>query len=303
VTALAGELTVRQLGEMLRERGMRLDGLWWSRRLGGWAVDVSGIDALRTRRAPLCAGVATMKKKPKTVLPEDERPKRSPARQLVDLVWREAPTRSWRYLNRIMADALTLAIRSNMRFDPGDLTDIYASCSGGFWFGANSEWIHRIAVIAGNTSAAVEYERFADRGPFFYIGRLYVGRVVPLEFIDMEHPMQGAVCAIVTSLSGDDVIICVYNEHARDVSYRIEKGGVDEGSGELSWGDGATWPGGKPIRRVRLTLAQVRAKEKARKEAIEAKAAAKEKARQEADARDVDALMLAVSRADEVRGG
>lgn len=46
MTALAGELTVRQLGEMLRERGMRLDGLWWSRRLGGWAVDVSGIDAL-----------------------------------------------------------------------------------------------------------------------------------------------------------------------------------------------------------------------------------------------------------------
>lgn len=40
MTALAGELTVRQLGEMLRERGMRLDGLWWSRRLGGWVVSV-----------------------------------------------------------------------------------------------------------------------------------------------------------------------------------------------------------------------------------------------------------------------
>lgn len=216
---------------------------------------------------------ATMKKKPKHALPEDERPKRSPARQLVDLVWREAPTRSWRHLNKIMGDALTLAIRSNMRLDPGDLTDIYASCSGGLWFGANSEWIHRVAVIAGNTSAAVEYERFADRGPFFYLGRLYVGRAVPLELIDVEHPMQGAVTAMVTSFSGDDVIICVYNEHV--VADRVEKDDIKE-SGELSWGDGATWPGGKPIRRVRLTVAQVRAKEKARKEALEAKEAAKE---------------------------
>jgi len=42
VTALAGELTVRQLGEMLRERGVAIDACWWNSERDVWHVTVDG---------------------------------------------------------------------------------------------------------------------------------------------------------------------------------------------------------------------------------------------------------------------
>jgi hypothetical protein len=42
VTPLAGELTVRQLGEMLRERGVAIDACWWNGERSVWHVTVDG---------------------------------------------------------------------------------------------------------------------------------------------------------------------------------------------------------------------------------------------------------------------
>jgi hypothetical protein len=132
---------------------------------------------------------------------------------------------------------------------------------GGYWFtGAEHEWIHRLACIHGNVPAAVAYEKWRERGPFFLEGRLYVSRSVDFKYLPMSDlaGKPGPLCAIVSSFAddGQSVNIGVYADHAPN----------DKRS------EGIVWPSGRPIRRIRVTLVRIRELEKARKDGTTAPA-------------------------------
>lgn len=187
--------------------------------------------------------------------------KKSPALQLVELVWKNAPRRSWISLNHTMQNAVATAIKAGLPFDPTDIRSMYESMRGGYWFtNAESEWMHRIACLHDNIPAAASYEEWVGRPPFFLDGRLYVGREADLDLLKDEMSTAGShrQCAIVSSFVGDGeaVMICVYDGWAP---------GRPEDSP-----DGRVFPSGQPKRKIRLTLAQVREKEKARKAALKA---------------------------------
>lgn len=164
-------------------------------------------------------------------------PERSPAFVLVEHVWKHAPQRSWRHLNRTMQQALALAIESGLRFDVGDIEAIHTEMRGGYWFGEN-EWIHGLAVEWNNTPAAVSFEAWVCRKPFVLDGkRLFVGALVDTKYLDV--PCR---CGSVTSFTSDDsVVICTYGDEPRPV--------------------------GKPTHRITVARSKIRDMERARKAA------------------------------------
>lgn len=176
---------------------------------------------------------------------------RSPALQLVMLVWKETRMRSWLGLNTTMSDALCLAISASLRFDTDDISTIHAKTRGGYWFGVGSERFYRLAVTSGNISAAQSWESWVKRPPFILGGRrLFVGSMVELGLAGVSGGR-----GVVTSFASDGtgITVCVY-----DVVWPNK--------------DGSGSPEGKPKRRIKLTLSDVRAMEKARKEASKSKA-------------------------------
>lgn len=72
---------------------------------------------------------------------------------------------SWRKLNETLRVALSLAIKSEMRFDKDDIGMIHQSRGGVHWF-SDGEWILQEAVCAGNASAATSFLRWKGRKRF-----------------------------------------------------------------------------------------------------------------------------------------
>lgn len=180
---------------------------------------------------------------------------RSPAVQLVDLVWRMTGVRSWIRLNHTMQDALALAIKSGLHFEPGDIELLYRSFNGHRWFG-DCEWVFRLAVQRDNVPACVSYEQWVKRDPFILDGRrLYVG--APVDFKHLVNA-EGRT-ALVTSFAKDgmSLIVCTYPE-----AHYLGRAGEE-----------MVWPSGKPLRRITLGLYDVRNIERAR---VKARKAAKE---------------------------
>lgn len=179
----------------------------------------------------------------------------SPALKLLGLVWRETKFRSWIRLNHTMQDALSLAITSGMRFEVGDFERMLGRFSGSHWFGSNAEgWIYGAAVRHGNTSACKAWEHLVGRKPFIYEGkRLHEGARIDPSDLDGAggHP------AFVTSFASDgkSLIACTYHVAVP----------VKDGSGRL-----IRQPGAKIKRRITLTLKEVRAMERARKDRVRA---------------------------------
>lgn len=193
-----------------------------------------------------------MKRVKPSIEPEDDRP--SPAFQLVLLVWRETPFKSWIRLNHTMQDALSCAVRSGIAFRPGDIGEIYSKMRGGYWFGEH-EWIYREAIEAGNVTAARAYESWQSREPFILDGnRLFVGAQVDMKYL----PKAKGVVALVTSFKDSEtagegeIVVCTYEEYA---PHRRP-------------GEAMCWPRGKPKNRVRFTVTEIRALERAREKAI-----------------------------------
>lgn len=89
----------------------------------------------------------------------------SPAITLLTLVWGKCAQRSWQAINYSMRDALTLAIRSGMRFSVGDFV-----CCEKFrwerWVGSDREWIYTEAVVNENESCIKAWEEYTGRTPF-----------------------------------------------------------------------------------------------------------------------------------------
>lgn len=93
--------------------------------------------------------------------------KHSPAYTLLSHVWEHANEKasfSWERLNHSMRNALGLAIGSGMEFAKGDFAAFYKDFRAGRWI-SDDEWVYRLAVIVGNTSAIDVFERYKKRGP------------------------------------------------------------------------------------------------------------------------------------------
>lgn len=94
----------------------------------------------------------------------------SPAMQLMTLVWdrnSESTPHSWERLNHAMRAALSLAIRSGLRFDPGDFDRISKDMRYGYWITDDGgEWAYALAVCFEHRSFCQEWERFKGRQAF-----------------------------------------------------------------------------------------------------------------------------------------
>lgn len=94
--------------------------------------------------------------------------------QLLQLIWENATKAagdSWRRYNESLANGLSLAIRSGMRFEPDDFKVIEERYRPEYWMGLGSDSGERyftLAVVNDNISAAVAFEKWKGREPFIW---------------------------------------------------------------------------------------------------------------------------------------
>lgn len=98
----------------------------------------------------------------------------SSALSLLKHVWDKGMRDSWGRINHSMYTALSLAIGAGLKFDASDFDYIYKAPSygdggfnGGYWVGAEDEWIYSMAIENGNSSAWTAWEERKNRKPFF----------------------------------------------------------------------------------------------------------------------------------------
>jgi len=99
----------------------------------------------------------------------------SAAIELIQHVWDHscrAFEHSWRRYNASLAQALSLAITSGMKFGQDDFSVIEKRYRPDYWMGLGShsgESYYGTAVCFDNVSAAIAFERWKKRKPVFFI--------------------------------------------------------------------------------------------------------------------------------------
>lgn len=94
--------------------------------------------------------------------------------RLLQLIWDHAlrvTGDSWRRLNESLSNGLSLAIRSGMKFNPGDFMVISERYRPEYWMSLGTdggEGYFNQAVINDNVSAAGAFENWKDRKPFIW---------------------------------------------------------------------------------------------------------------------------------------
>jgi len=184
----------------------------------------------------------------------------SPARQLVGIVWRGAPRRSWRHLNGTLKSAVHLAISAGLKFAADDFEHFFNSKHGRFWFSEDHESFYAAAVQHNNTAACRSWEKFVGRPPVILDGnRLYIGAQMDPKYLPQDK-VDGRF-AVVTSFSLTDrasLIVCQYGK------------GVHAPGQLLAAAIGTALAPAKPTRKFRLTFDEIRAGERARVKAAKA---------------------------------
>ena len=185
----------------------------------------------------------------------------SPAYTLMAHVWehsQEATGHSWERLNHAMHDALRLAINAGLTFSLDDFGTIMADFSGSRWIlDGGGEWCYSMAVRTGNLSAAKAFEHWKGRKPFVadYVrysasqdrGKHGVGgRQRERLAVRFRFPWKGHQ-AEVTSFSKDGTYLTACTYHPR------KEGGY----------------GRTVAKRFRITIADIQADRKERKERAE----------------------------------
>lgn len=169
----------------------------------------------------------------------------------VRFLYAKSPFRSYRKLNAQLSAALTIAIEARLDFEPGDIQKLASNCGGGYW-GAGSEMRYALAIREGNIGFARAYECHFKRQPFM-LGGLRVG-------VRRLFDWQGER-VMVTSFAKDQgsMIACAYP------GPYPARGGL---SPHEDWAEYV--PEGKPSRRFRITLDELRAHDRALREAEKA---------------------------------
>ena len=161
------------------------------------------------------------------------------AYEIVATLYHAAPASSWRRLNGALYDTLCACIEAGVDFGTDDVARLYNHLRADYWIGYDSkpESLYSLAAKKKHTSALRSMERWLGRPAYVYDGmRLHVGREVPV-------PGEGERFWV-SSLDADGVVCVAYRNPPSEREY-----------------------GEQPSRRVRLTLSDVRAMEKARKAA------------------------------------
>lgn len=147
--------------------------------------------------------------------------KMSPAMTLVGHVWAANGIGSLSYsrLNAVMADAVKLAIDSEMAFDPDDFRYIYDEFRGSYWFGeSKGEHFYTAACLVGNVSACQSFEEFAGRPPLIYKSkRLHIGSMFRWENRTVKVTSYG------NDARGWYVGVCSYKPQGAGHGYKVDK--------------------------------------------------------------------------------
>lgn len=165
--------------------------------------------------------------------------KKSPAIQLMDLVWEYATgegAQGWEQYNNALRQALTLAVGSGMTLDEDDIQKVFDGYRCGRWIGESHEWVYTCAIVNGNMSAIVSYEKAVGRKGFI-ADQVDVAGWGAMKFVHMAGRRQrerlhvGAKfqwkgCqARVTSFAkdGESLTACSYKYVDPDAQYPQEK--------------------------------------------------------------------------------
>ncbi|KKM15554.1 hypothetical protein LCGC14_1694930 [marine sediment metagenome] len=170
----------------------------------------------------------------------------SPAYHLVAHVWEHEQKAMSAYskqrVNRAMSDAISLAIVGGLRFAINDFARISTDFGGCRW--QHAEFSYSVAVKERNMSAVLSIEAWLNRKPFIvdHLERWQGGKMrlaVDSRFIWLGYRVT------VTSFAADNsyVVACTYRENTTN-SYRPAK----------------------VKRRFKITIADIQADRKARKE-------------------------------------
>ena len=162
---------------------------------------------------------------------QKQEPEHSPAWQLLAHVWKYNAKHSWRYIDRSMSRALSLAIQSGCEFDVGDFAKLGEGFTfGRWWWGANiivgehCEYFYGLAVAAGNLSAAKAIEAHKGRDPFIADEVRTDGGSRQRERLALgfSFPWQGEEVKV-TSFSDDGTYLtaCSYRPHEDRYSNKV----------------------------------------------------------------------------------
>ena len=166
---------------------------------------------------------------------------------LMQYVWLNASSRSWRRLNVTLHNAMRVAIGAGMHFDPEDMATIYKTMRGWHWF--NGEYLYEAAVKYNNRSACISYEKHMKRAPFIYEGkRLFVGASI-------KWPGMG-MCRV-TSFADKGIIICAFRTAHEQLVMMTEHRMTDTTNQPCN--------PGAPKRRKTVSLSELQEAERARK--------------------------------------
>lgn len=176
-----------------------------------------------------------------TIRPEIGAEIASPALQLVSIVWKHSPHRSRQQFYHAMESAVTFAIKTGLRWDLGDYTQMLSEFVFGRGYGA--AWVYQkspehwylTAVIAGNTSFCQAFEHANGFKPYF-------GRNVRMRFnysgsyeakrsrlaVGMTFDWDGCRPAV-TSITPEHIVACTYNTTGGlDRKFKITRASLGE---------------------------------------------------------------------------
>jgi len=97
---------------------------------------------------------------------------KSEAYRLLEIIWLNEKTGSYKRLNEIMYGCLNLAIKANLQFHEDDIKNIAKNFRGGYWFSVNGngkglgEVFYQQAIFYNNLSAIKSFEKWTKLKPF-----------------------------------------------------------------------------------------------------------------------------------------
>lgn len=136
--------------------------------------------------------------------------------QLIQHVWDHALVvtgHSWARLNRSLRNALVLAIDSGMKFGRDDFKAIQDRFRPEYWL-SNGEGIYSTAVESSNDTAAIAFEKWKERKPFFFT-EIWHGKTRGKQRLHVGDRFQWKDEVVtVTSFSPDQesLVACSYQE-------------------------------------------------------------------------------------------
>lgn len=92
--------------------------------------------------------------------------KKSAALKLLTVIWESGKKDSWQRINSSMRQALSLAIKSGLNFNPKDFSHFANHFRWEHWVTESHEWIYADAIINLNDSCTEAYEKHFGRQPF-----------------------------------------------------------------------------------------------------------------------------------------